>query len=1190
MILSKIEILGFKSFARKTELRFDGRITAVVGPNGCGKTNIVDAIRWGLGEQRASVLRADRMENIIFGGAQSSRPLGMAEVSITFDNTAHILPIDYQEVTLMRRLYRSGESEYFLNKAPVRLKDIHDLTMDTGIGADMYSVIELKMVEDIISEKAEDRRKLLEEAAGVTKYKHRLKAAIRKLEATQQDLLRVNDIINEIDRTVRSLQRQVQRARHYQTLDDRLRALERDRGGFLHRELLGKIEPLRTAVEDLLRQKEGSTTEITKEEADLENVRLGLTEKEKAFVSAQEAVARVVERIHRGEADIRVGKERLVSLADRIARNEQEVEALQRRKDEQKAHLEVSMREREALQVKITSTGRIFNNKKMELDVFQQGLNLKRIDLNKKKQEIIGCLEEINRLNNEETQHRARMDNSRGRLERLDEEDSGFRSDQGRVQESHTTIEDAFLKLLDERNRLASARERIAGETERCRTSLEMAKEQYFRNQGELDMLRDRKNFLCHVLESREGMNDGAKKLLEERPDGLVGALAELIETAPEYRPAVEIGLGEAARYLIFREFPLALAALDGLRQARGGRATLVSLDRLSRAGSPKPHSALPDGVAGVGWADALVRYSEELKPLVQYLLSDLLIVRDIDAAKKAMEAMAGQGIRIATMDGELFTDWGVLESNPATVQDTGFVGRKQRIRELENQIEALAGRIAETERHMAGLEERRGALQTEGEGLNLSLKELEANILAAEKQRTKVQFETEKAQEGIRKNAEEREKLLGEIEKARDLLENVKPRVEALVEQRERIEAAASHIQNEVERLEGEEKRMEDEVHRLNIAVVRLNGEAQNFDFDIERSQKLIQEVEANAAQRVEEIAQAKRDIERLTAEMDSLEKRLLEEFAEKEAREAERQLHEESFQALRDSLQKKERDVRDVRRGREETSDKIHGIQLEISELEHEIQTLHNHLMESYQIELEKVSCPDAFSLEVAEAEIEDMKRKIKNLGPVNLVALSEYEQEKSRLDFLLQQREDLLSAEATLKETIQKINETARERFKDVFEEVRKNFQQTFVKFFQGGEADLRLVEGEDVLEAPIEILARPAGKQLRALDLLSGGEKALTAISLLFSLYQVKPSPFCILDEIDAPLDDTNIERFTKALEEYAEKTQFVIVTHNKRTMKSAKALYGVTMEEEGVSKIVSVKWEEESVMQHAQAAA
>jgi chromosome segregation protein len=1179
MILSKIEILGFKSFARKTDLKFDGRITAVVGPNGCGKTNIVDAIRWGLGEQRASVLRADRMENIIFGGAQSSRPLGMAEVSITFDNSAHILPIDYQEVTITRRLYRSGESEYLLNKTPVRLKDIHDLMMDTGIGADMYSVIELKMVEDIISEKAEDRRKLLEEAAGVTKYKHRLKAAVRKLEATQQDHLRVNDIIQEIDRNVRSLGRQVQRARQYQALDDRVKALELERGGFLRHVLQAKMDPLRDGISVLLRQKEGSTSEITKEEADLENCRLELSEKEKAFIQSQEDLAALIERIHRSEGDIRVGKERIGSLSDRISRYQQEVEGLNLRREEQKSHLEIAMRERESLQVRITSTGRIFTNKKMELDVFQQGLNLKRLDLNKKKQEIIGCLEETSRLNNEETQHRARMDNSRGRLERLDEEDAGFQNDQSRVQEDHSQVETEYLKLADERNQIYSSVDRVAGEIERCRKSIETAKEQFFRDQGEIEMLQGRRNFLRNVIESREGMNDGAKKLLEDRPEGLVGVLADQIETAPKFRPAVEIGLGEAARYLLFQEFPQAVSALDRLKRAGGGRVTLISLDRMSRTHSHLEHPGLPEDAGVIGWADQLVRHDPALRHVVNYLLSDLLIVQDLEAAHRVVEAMTGSKIRAATLDGEIITDWGVLENNPAVSQDTGLVGRKQRILELEEQIDALSGKLAETEKHLAVQDEHRMKFQKEKEELDRSLKELETRILSAEKQRTKTQFEGEKTRDGLLKNAEERGKLLKEIEKCNETLENLRPRLASLIEERERTETLAGHIQIEVERLEGEEKRMEEEVHKLNIAVVRLNGEAQNFDYEIDRSQKLTAEIEATIGQRLAETEQAKLDIERQTSETAQLEQSIIRDFQEKDEREAAKKGREEAYHALREELQNKEKEVRQVRRDREEVSEKIHNLQMEISELEHEVQTLRNHLFENFQVELEKLPCPENFILEEAETEIEDVKRKVKGLGPVNLVALQEYEQEKGRLDFLLQQREDLLSAENTLTETIQKINETARERFKEVFDEVRKNFQQTFVKFFHGGEADLRLAEGEDVLEAPIEILARPAGKQLRALDLLSGGEKALTAISLLFSLYQVKPSPFCILDEIDAPLDDTNVERFTQALEEYAEKTQFVMVTHNKRTMRSAKALYGVTMEEEGVSKIVSVKWED-----------
>ncbi|MBN2200520.1 chromosome segregation protein SMC [bacterium] len=1190
MILSKIDILGFKSFARKTELRFDGRITAVVGPNGCGKTNIVDALRWGLGEQRYSVLRADRMENVIFGGAQSSRPLGMAEVSITFDNSAHLLPIDYKEVVITRRLYRSGESEYLLNKSQVRLKDVHDLIMDTGIGTGMYSVIELKMVEDIISEKAEDRRKLIEEAAGVTKYKHRLKAAIRKLEATQQDLLRVNDIIGEIDRTVRSLGRQVQKARHYQVLEERLKAFELDRGGFLLRQYRNREEPLRAAIDDCQRRKEGSTTEISREEADLESVRLELTGREKAFVAAQEVLTALTETLHRGETDLRVGRERIEGLKDRITRYGQEVENLVQRREEQKAHLERAAAEREALQVRITSTGRLFSNKKMELDVFQQGLNLKRLDLNKKKQEIIACLEEVSRLNNEETQHRARMDNNRGRLERLDEEDAAFQNDQTRVQESHTAVETDFSALSDQRSQIRTAMERAAEEIERSRKALEAAKEQYFRDQGELDNLQGRKSFIQHIIESREGMSDGSKRLLEQNPEGLVGVLADLIETAPEYRPAVEIGLGEAARYVVFSNFGRAVSALERLKRGGGGRAALVALDRLSKAPLPRPHPELPEGASAIGWADELVRFDPAVRSLAQVLLSDLLIVRDLDSAKRSVEAMAGLGIRAATLDGELVSDWGVLENNPTTTQDTSLVGRRQRIAELDERIAGIVRQNAEAEKRMAEMESRIGELQREREHAEQASRELETRILSVEKQRTKTQVEGEKAQDGLRRNSEERGKLLKELEKGRDLLEGLRPRVQALLEDRERNETLAAHIQTEVERLEGEGKKMEEEVHRLNIAVVRHNGEAQNLDYDIERSKKLLAEIEATITQRGVETEQAEADIRRLTEETAGLEQRLLEQLQEKEDKEAEKRRREEEFQALREALETKEKEVRQVRRDREEVSEKIHGLQMEITEIEHQVLTLRNHLWENFGIELEKLSCPDPFVLEEAEKGIEDMKRRIKNLGPVNIAALQEYEQQKARLDFLLQQREDLLSAESTLKETITKINETARQRFQEVFDQVRVNFRQTFSRFFQGGEADLRMAEGEDVLEAQIEILARPAGKQLRALDLLSGGEKALTAISLLFAMYEVKPSPFCILDEIDAPLDDANVERFTSALAEYAKKTQFVIVTHNKRTMRCAQAMYGVTMEEEGVSKLVSVKWEDEEVPQPAQVAA
>jgi len=1178
MILSRIEIFGFKSFAKKTEIHFDQRITAIVGPNGCGKTNIVDAIRWGLGEQRPSVLRTDRMENLIFGGAQSSRPLGMAEVSVVFDNSDHVLPIDYHEVTLTRRLYRSGESEYLINKTPVRLKDILDLLMDTGIGPDAYSAIELKMIEDILSDKTEDRRKLLEEAAGVTKYKHRLKAAIRKLESTQNDLLRVNDIINEIERTVRSLERQVHRVKHYKEIEAQLRTLEFQRGGYLYHQYQEQLASLKEKLDLLQKEKEGTTTELTKEEADLESVRLELVEKEKALSEAQEEFARLVEQIHRNETDLRVCKERMTSLSDRITRYQQEIQTLLKRKEEQKNHLDVSIRDREALQVKITSTGRIFNNKKMELDVFQQGLNLKRLELNKKKQDIIACLEEISQLNNEETQYRAKMDNTRGRLERLDEEDVELQANQDRAKKEQEVLDHTFGELGAKKNRLQLDRERIKGELERCENTLESLKEQFYKDQSERDALQSKVHFLRHVIETREGMGEGGKKLLEHAPQGLVGILGELIHADSKYQTAIEIGLGEFAQCLVFEQLSHALSAVEKLRELGGGRAILVSLDQVKNAFSLN-RPAFPSSLPIEGWASDLVECTPALRPVVNFLLGDLAIVSDLEKAKAGLGLPSISKVRIVTLNGELVTAGGIIETHGIAKEEVGWVGRETRLKELASRIEKLDKQIENEAREMAELEEKRKRLLQEREMIEMAFQELEANLLIAEKTKTKIQVEEQRAQSALQKNAEEREKLLREIEQAKENLENLRPRMETLLEKREQIESQVSHLQMEVERLEAEEKKMAEEVHKLNISLVRLNGEAQNLDYDIERSQKLIQEIETTIQTRENEILQAQNEIENLKSESSRLEMLLVESLNQKEVKENIRREREEAYHQLQAMLREKETEMREVRRDREALSEKIHQLEMEIAEIEHHKEILRNYLMENYQTELETLPLPSEYSKGEVEQQIDELKRKIRNLGPVNLMALEEYEQEKSRLDFLVQQREDLLSAEETLKETIQKINETARARFKEVFQQVRQNFKETFTKFFHGGEADLRLDETQDVLESPIEIVARPAGKQLRSIDLLSGGEKALTAIALLFALYMVKPSPFCILDEIDAPLDDANIERFLDALQEYAEKTQFVIVTHNKQTMQRASVLYGVTMEEEGVSKIVSVKWKD-----------
>lgn len=1179
MILSKVTIQGFKSFAKKTELKFAGNITGVVGPNGCGKTNIVDAIRWGLGEQKTSVLRTDRMENVIFGGAQSSRPLGMADVSVHFDNSSHSLPLDYNEVVITRRLYRSGDSEYLINKNPVRLKDIQDLLMDTGIGTDAYSVIELKMVEDILSDKAEDRKRLLEEAAGVTKYKHRLKAALRKLDATHGDLLRVNDIIQEVERTVRSLQRQVQKARRYKTLHEEIRDLDLKRSSFVYDGLIQKLTPLKKELKGLQSQKDGRTTEIVKEEADLESLRLKLVDNEKILTDLQGKLNNTIDQIRTREGDIRLAKQRIESQEELIARSNQDIVELQKRSEDQKTHLDLTTRNREALQVKITSTGRIFSNKKKELEVFQQSLNLKRLELNKHKKEIIDCLEEINRLSSEETQMRARIDNSQGRLERLDEEDGAFRKALETAGEGKKEWDRKLNDLQSKEQKLVEQKQQITGNLTRQRHELEEGKEQLFRYQSELDIYKGRLAFLKNILESREGITNGGKWLIEQKASGLIGPLADLIEVSAENRTAIEMGLGETARYLLFNTLSSAMQAVNTLEQSGGGKATLICLDRVQPASKNRSRPKMPSGIETIGWADDLISCKPDVRPVFSFLLGDLLVVKDMASARKAMEKMTDSPFRVVTMKGEMVTGWGMVQTGLSGESDEGMIGRRQRITELEDQIKDLEKRISQHKTDLQKNEEKSGKLSAQQVENEKALDELRSRLSETEKEVNKIQFSIERADEGIQKNSEERQNLVAEIEKGKSRLSDFQPQMDALLEKRENIELMTGRIQAEVEKYEEEEKTMESAVHQLNLTVVRLNGEANNMDFDINRSKGLIEEIANTLERRRKEIEEAKEDIQKCQVTIGENEKALVTDFAKKEKQEKERGEKEKIYQNLKLELDEREKEVRQVRRDRDEVSERLHNLEMDISELEHQAGSLTERIKEAYDVNIKQIKPEPDLDFDAMDIEIETLRQKIKNLGPVNLVALEEYDQEKERLDFLTQQRDDLLSAEETLKDTIQKINHTARTRFKEVFQQVRENFKMTFTQFFQGGEADLRLPEGEDPLEAQIEIFARPAGKQLRDLSLLSGGERALTAISLLFALYLVKPSPFCILDEIDAPLDENNVQRFTRVLEQYSQKTQFVIVTHNKVTMKAARSLYGVTMEEEGVSKLVSVEFKD-----------
>lgn len=1179
MILSKVSLHGFKSFANKINLQFDGKLTAVVGPNGCGKTNIVDAIRWGLGEQKASVLRTDRMENIIFGGAQSAKPLGMAEVSVTFDNSKGRLPIDYSEVVITRRLFRSGESEYLLNKTPVRLKDINDLLMDTGIGADCYSVIELKMIEDILSDRIEDRRKLLEEAAGVTKYKYRLRAAERKLNSTQNDLLRVNDIIQEVDRKTASLKRQLQKAKRYKVLQDEIKELELNCSRKLLAEYQERLKPLRDELKSLKEKKDGNTVEISKEEADLETLKLKLSDKEKQLISIRDQLNETVERIHHQESDIRVGKEKISSLNDRIIRFSNEISDLNKRLIAQKEHWEITYRERESYQVKITSKGRIFNNRKKELEVFQQSLNFKRLELNEKKKEIIECLEEINYLGNDEIGFRTRIDNNQGRLERIDEEDFDCRKDHENAQEVIKIESETASKLNSRKRKIVKTLEKINYEEKSYNDKISELKEQLYKHQNDLELVRGRIDFLKNIIENREGVTDGAKRLLQFKPQGLFGVLADIIETDTELRKAIETGLGDSAGYLIFNKAADAFIALGQLKEHGGGRAVLVGLDRIAKMSLPKRNISLPDKIKVIGWADELVDCDKQLKFLVNYLLGDLVIVSDMKNARKLIESVEDVRFRVATLKGELVTGWGSVHTCEAGERDGGMIGRKQRVSELEVQYKNIELEIQKEKKDSTDFIDKRISLLKRKEQNDKFLSEVQEKILKVQKIIDQAQFEREKAEQSLRANISERKNLLEEIDKAEKDLENVRPRIEKLMDKREIIENLADRVQNDVEKLEEQENIMEEEVHRLNLSLVRLKGEARNLDLEIERSEKLSKEIKTNIDNRNNEIVSFKSLIRENEKNVKENEDSVAGNFLKKESEEKKLSQIEQNYQVMKEELEVRGLEVRKVRRSKEETAEKVHNRDLDISELEHQELSLKQRIRDNYDVDLIQVRLIDDIDISNTEEKIEINKQKLKRLGVVNLMAIEEFEKENERLEFLSQQRDDLISAKDTLNETIQKINVTARKRFKDVFEVIRDNFRKTFSRFFQGGEADLRIPEGEDPLESQIEIIARPAGKHFRDLSLLSGGERALTAISLLFALYLVRPSPFCILDEIDAPLDDLNIDRFIKVLAEFAQDIQFIVVTHNKITMEAARVLYGVTMEEKGVSKIVSVKFED-----------
>ena len=1176
MYLSKIEILGFKSFVQKVNLSFDSGITSIVGPNGCGKTNVVDAIRWALGEQRPTTLRSDKMEDVIFNGTKSRKPVSMAEVSLTIENTKGILPTEFSEVTITRRVFRSGESEYYLNKGLCRLKDIRDLFMDTGMGADAYSVIELKMVETILSDKADERRRLFEEAAGVTKYKHRRKEAYRRLESVQVDLTRVGDIVREVQKAVNSLERQAQKAERYNLYAKQLHELELELLKRDYASMITKITPLKEQLAVTVDEKNKIDVELVQEETLLEVMRTEMSELEARTAEAQTALTRQQEIVHEFEQSIATARERRRALTSNIDRFEKEKvelsdqrEALQMRQTELQSSLE---------EVRLKSDGaeHAYKIKKADLDAFEQQVNAKKSELKVHQDAVLSLLHEISDLRQKENQAKARSENLRGRIEFITEENDVLR---GEIEKNTGLVTKLTAEDRELRRRFAEAEVRVHDMEDtrrRQQTELERLKEYDFELRSRIERKNSRMDFLKGLVESHDDVSEGARYLItdDEWRTQVRTTVGEALSVEPKHRIAVESALGEAAGFVVVENIQTAYNAIESLKRRQKGKATIICLDRIPE--THRPNLSIT-GAGVIGWAADLVQVDDAFTPLFRFLLDGVLIVESLETAQRA----TGQNrdMRCVTLDGEILSGSGLVRGGSVRQDEGGRIGRRK-------QLEELSAEIAQLREEHSVLQ---NTLREKNEELNnLDLKKLSESAREVEQQTTTVEvriaqleFEKKRALETIDRGAHEVDRLQEEIGTLREQLEHTVTGLHALEGKKSEAERLSGVTSSEVETMEALLAEYARSANEANMNVLSLKAELRSIDQDIHHAVSTVHSLAAAFDQRTADIESAREEI-RLLADQITEHEQLLSDAKIQNGRLKEQKKEADSeLGEKRGHVHKIELKLKDERLKHEGSLKAAHDLEFKIQELSMKAENLKARATEEFDLELalERFEDNEEYDFTAAREEVRALKEKLRTLGAVNFAAFDEYKSEKERLDFVNTQKIDLEESEQTLLATIEEINTTAQEKFMKTFEKIRENFITTFKGLFdEGDECDLMLEDGVDPLEARIEIIAKPRGKRPTSIDLLSGGEKTLTAIALLFAIYLVKPSPFCILDEVDAPLDDSNIDRFTRILRRFSDNTQFIVVTHNKRTMEAANALYGVTMEEEGVSKLVSVRFD------------
>ena len=1171
MYISDLHLHGFKSFAHKTHVKFDSGITAIVGPNGCGKSNIVDALRWVLGEQRPSLLRSSAMSNVIFNGTAKKKALGMADVSLTFVNDKGILPVEYSELTITRRLFRSGDSEYLINNTPCRLKDIMELFMDTGMSSDAYSVIELKMVEEILNDRNNDRRRLFEEAAGVTRYKEKRKQTLRKLDETLKDLQRLEDILIEVRKKVRSLEIQAEKAGKAKTYKSELESL--DKAYTLHQHSLIKeeLDPLQKRILNAEKEKAEISTRLTELEQNEEKARTRLLEKERNQAEAQRRVSQLHSSIREMETNLQITKEKIVNEEGVIKQYQTDIEQSGKDLTELEELRASSIQKLENFSDEINRSETALKESKEKFSDVQQQFTKIRHELYELEIAVSDTNQKLTSLQSDRIKLESKLENSADDQTRINRDIEDFEEEiinaKGELDLANRALESFNSDLEKKEGELEAQtlkREKLEDEREKQREQIRSLKSKHDAVISEIELMKG-------LADSTEAMPSSIAYLMNEHASSFsrMQPVGEVMNIREDLAVALETALGEAINFVIVDSMEDAIRASELLKNNKKGRATFIPLNELKGN-----YDVADDSIAGH------VDCEKSYQIIVDLLLGSTVLADQID---QAASKLTGKATSAVTPDGDLITRNRFLKSGSKNKQAGIRLGLKDKIDKLSENRISIEKELQKKEESLLQLNSNLDAINPDS--LRAQIRDIQKSAREKEQAVSRYKSSIQVYEKNIGDLKNRKSNLLSNQDSAKEELDELQPHQKELQQKITQLSKEQDEKKETLQKLEEERAIAQNRYNDAQLKHQDVKNKSDNLERDVQRAESGIKNIKSRLETRKTLLGESHEKISQYKSGIEQTEKRLADTKVLKSEADEKLAEAEEASSRQRGAINEVEKELKELRRRKEVNLELVHHLTMAREKFEMQAQNLADHIWDTYGILMDQLNetLPEETTPEDAKERVSWLKQKLNRIGEINPLAIEEFREEKERLDFYEEQIEDLQQAEKEMRETIDEINQTATARFNETFEKIRDNFHNVFKTLFHEDDyCDLIIEEDvEDPLEAKIDIKANPKGKRPSSINQLSGGEKTLTAIALLFAIYLVKPSPFCVLDEVDAPLDDANIERFSAMIKKFSTDTQFIIITHNKKTMGKAEMMYGVTMPETGISRLVGVKLDEMS---------